>query len=52
MRERDREINQRRQRQGKRRKLRKQLAAATDDATRRAIEEKIRKTQPKSSLAQ
>ena len=52
MRERNREINQRRHRQEKRRKLKKQLAAATDDATRRAIEEKIRKTYPHINAAQ
>jgi hypothetical protein len=52
MRERNREINQRRQRQEKRKKLRKRLAAASDDASRRAIEEKIRKTYPKAVLAE
>jgi len=52
MRERNREINQRRHRQEKRRKLKKQLAAATDDANRRAIEEKIRKTYPHITTAQ
>ena len=52
MRERNREINQRRHRQEKRKKLRAQLAAATDDASRRAIGEKIRKTFPKVTAAE
>ena len=52
MRERSREINQRRHRQEKRKRLRAKLAAATDDATRRAIEEKIRKTYPKVTVAE
>lgn len=47
MRERNREINRRRQRYEKRLKLRKKLAAATSDTDRRAIEDKIRKTLPK-----
>lgn len=52
MRERSREINQRRHRQAKRKKLRAKLAAATDDATRRILEEKIRKTFPHVTPAQ
>jgi hypothetical protein len=46
MRERNREINRRRQRYEKRKKLRQKLATASD-ADRQAIEAKIRKTYPK-----
>jgi len=46
MRERDREIKRRRQRYEKRRRLRKQLAAAKTDAEKQTIQEKIYKTQP------
>jgi hypothetical protein len=52
MRERNREINQRRHRKEKRKKLRAQLAAATDDAARRTFEEKIRKTFPRIMAAE
>lgn len=47
MRERNREINRRRQRYAKRKRLREKLAALTNDADRQAIENKIRKTYPK-----
>jgi SOS response regulatory protein OraA/RecX len=46
MRERNREINRRRQRYEKRKRLRQKLAAA-GDADRQAIEAKIRKTYPR-----
>ncbi|HXG94983.1 MAG TPA: DUF6800 family protein [Blastocatellia bacterium] len=47
MRERDREINRRRHRYEKRKRLRKKLAAAENDTDRRTIENKILKTYPK-----
>lgn len=47
MRERDREIKRRRHRSGKRKKLRKKLAAAKTEGDKRQIEAKIRRTMPK-----
>lgn len=47
MRERNREINRRRRRHAKRKKLRVHLAAATGETEQRAIQEKIRKTFPR-----
>jgi len=49
MRERNREIDRRRQRYAKRKKLRKRLAEATADQQRHEIEAKIHKTYPKYS---
>ncbi len=46
MRVRDHEIKQRRQRRLKRRRIRKQLAAATSDAQKQALEAKMEKTYP------
>ena len=47
MRERNREIHRRRQRQIKRKKLRKKLEAATTDQERSLLHQKILRTVPK-----
>jgi hypothetical protein len=51
MRERDREIKRRRQRFQKRKRLRKQLAAAGGDTDRQKIEARILKTYPSGAPA-